>query len=317
MCIIIGQPFCAESWKLMHFLKVVAVKRLLSLLYLNTVYQPLDFIADLKMNASLITPLTTLLQRPDIWRIGQVASRTRCVIKTGFAKLDEALPDQGWEQGALTELLCNDQGIGELSVLIPALREISQSGRGIVLVAPPYIPLPLAWEANGINLQHVIIVRAEAADQLWVMEQAARSGTCGMVVGWNMQGRSINYQALRRLQLAAESGGTTLVLYRPLQAGAQASPAPTRLTVTGHGGETRVHLVKRRAALMADTIALNVYPPHWAERTLATVNASKTARINHSRSSPDSTDTLPPAGVATIPIPMSIRSARRSSFTSR
>ena len=299
----------------MHFLKVVAVKRLLSLLYLNTVYQPLDFIADLKMNASLITPLTTLLQRPDIWRIGQVASRTRRVIKTGFAKLDEALPDQGWEQGALTELLCNDQGIGELSVLIPALREISQSGRGIVLVAPPYIPLPLAWEANGINLQHVIIVRAEAADQLWVMEQAARSGTCGMVVGWNMQGRSINYQALRRLQLAAESGGTTLVLYRPLQAGAQASPAPTRLTVTGHGGETRVHLVKRRAALMADTIALNVYPPHWAERTLATLNASKTAHINHSRSSSGSPDTLPPAGITTIP--MSIRSARRSSFTSR
>ena len=229
------------------------------------------------MNVSL----NTLLQRPDIWRIGQVPARTRTVIKTGFAALDEALPDQGWEQGALTELLCNEQGVGELSILMPALRETSRSGRGIVLVAPPYIPLPLAWEAKGINLQQVIIVRAEVADQLWVMEQAARSGACGMVVGWNMQARSgVNYQALRRLQLAAETGRTSLVLYRPLQVGVQASPAPTRLTVTGQGGETLVHLVKRRAALMADTLALNVYPPHWAQRSRHTVHANKTAPIN-------------------------------------
>jgi cell division inhibitor SulA len=226
------------------------------------------------MNASL----NTLLQRPDIWRIGQVQPRARYVIKTGFAALDQALPDQGWEQGALTELLCNEQGIGELSILAPAIQRTSEAGRGVVLVAPPYIPLPIAWEAKGINLQHVIIVRAEAADQGWVMEQAARSGACGMVVGWNMQARSnLNYQALRRLQLAAESGGTTLVLYRPLQAGAHASPAPTRLTVSAQDGQTCVHLVKRRAALMADTIALNVYPPHWAQHTINTAQAAKIA----------------------------------------
>ena len=264
-------------------------------------------------------PLTTILQRPDIWRIGQVPARARTVIKTGFAELDEALPDQGWEQGALTELLCNEQGIGELSVLVPALRETSQSGRGIVLVAPPYIPLPIAWEAKGINLQHVIIVRAEAADQLWVMEQAARSGACGMVVGWHMSARSsVNYQALRRLQLAAESGGTTLVLYRPLQAGAQASPAPTRLTVIGQGGETLVHLVKRRAALMADTIALNVYPPYWVERTVNAlkVNVSKvnvSTRAHHLHPLPCLPETSPQTKSATIPIPMPIRPMRPSS----
>jgi hypothetical protein len=228
------------------------------------------------MNVSL----NTLLQRPDIWRIGQVRPRARSAIKTGFEALDQALPDQGWEQGALTELLCNEQGVGELSVLLPAIRQTSEAGRGIVLVAPPYIPLPVAWEAKGVNLQHVIIVRADAADQLWVMEQAARSGACGMVVGWNMQARShINYQALRRLQLAAESGGTTLVLYRPLQAGVHASPAPTRLTVTAHDGRTVLHLVKRRAALMADTIALNVYPPHWAQHTINAKHATKIVNV--------------------------------------
>jgi hypothetical protein len=280
-----------------------------------SISKPRHFGLGLCYGFEMIVPLTTILQRPDIWRIGQMPSRTRTVIKTGFAALDEALPDHGWEQGALTELLCNEQGVGELSLIVPALRDTSQSGRGIVLVAPPYIPLPLAWEAKGINLQHVIIVRAEPADQLWVMEQAARSGACGMVVGWHIQARSsVNYQALRRLQLAAETGGTTLVLYRSLQAGAQASPAPTRLTVTGHGGETRVRLVKRRAALMADTIALNVYPPHWAQRTKNTMNATKTVRPHNLRPlprSPGSPEPRPLATSATMPI--SIRQARQSS----
>lgn len=92
------------------------------------------------MNASI----DTLLQRPDIWLIGQLPSSTRTAISSGFNALDQALPDHGWEQGALTEILSNEQGIGELSLLIPALRQVSQSGKGILLVAPPFIPFPQA-----------------------------------------------------------------------------------------------------------------------------------------------------------------------------
>jgi hypothetical protein len=221
------------------------------------------------MNASI----NTLLQRPDIWRIGQLPSSNRTTISTGYPALDLALPDQGWEQGALTEILSNEQGIGELSLLMPSLRQVSQSGQGIVLVAPPFIPFPHAWAAQGINLQQIVMVRAREQDQLWAIEQAARAGSCGMVIGWGtyQHRHEMNYQALRRLQVAATAGGTTLMLYRPLRAADEASPAPTRVSVTAKDGYLQLRLIKRRASLMADEIKLPIYPLHWARRRSQTV----------------------------------------------
>ncbi len=216
------------------------------------------------MNASL----DTLLQRPDIWRFGQLPSRTRASISTGFTALDQALPDRGWEQGALTEVLSNEQGIGELSLLMPALSQVSQSGKGIVLVAPPFIPFPTAWAAHGINLQHVVMVRAREQDQLWAMEQAARAGGCGMVIGWpaNQHGLGLNYPALRRLHVAATAGGSTLILYRHLPAADEASPAPTRMAVSARNGYLQCRLIKRRASLLSTELTLPIYPAHWARR---------------------------------------------------
>ncbi len=218
----------------------------------------------LTMNASL----DTLLQRPDIWRMGQLPSSTRAAISTGYNALDQALPDHGWEQGALTEVLSNEQGIGELSLLMPALGHISQAGKGIVLVEPPFIPFPEAWAAHGVHLQQVVIVRAHEADQLWTIEQAARAGSCGMVIGWagNSRGLGLHYQALRRLHVAAAAGGSTLMLYRPLRAAGEASPAPTRMTVSAHNGYLQCRLIKRRASLLSADIRLPIYPPHWARR---------------------------------------------------
>jgi hypothetical protein len=215
-----------------------------------------------------------ILQHPAIWRIGQMPSSLRASIKTGFSSLDQALPAHGWEQGALTEILADEQGIGELTLLVPAMRQAAQQGLGIVLVAPPYIPFPHAWEAHGIALKQVLMVRAEGQDALWAAEQAARSGACGMVVAWTGTLRGgLNYQALRRLQMAADAGGTTLVLYRPASAANEASAAPTRIALSASLGELRVRIVKRRAALMAAALQLNVFPLHWARRTLQRLSA--------------------------------------------
>ncbi len=209
--------------------------------------------------------MADILSNPAVWRFGQVPASVRAAIKTGFASLDQALPAHGWEQGALTEILGSEQGIGELSLLIPALRQVAQQGQGIVLVAPPCIPFPHAWEAHGIALKQLVMLRAEGRDLLWAAEQAARSGACGMVVAWTASCRKeMNYQALRRLQMAAESGGSTLVLYRPANAASEASPAATRISVQANLGALQLNIIKRRAALMSQTLPLNVYPPHWA-----------------------------------------------------
>lgn len=206
-----------------------------------------------------------LLQNPCIWRVGQVAAAARTGIGSGFAQLDKELPEGGWPAGALTELLCDDQGIGEISLLSPALRRLTHEGRGIALIAPAHLPFSRAWEARGIKLEYLLIVEAQGGDLQWSAEQALRSGSCGMVVVWG-QGVPFDYGALRRLQLAAETGGTACVLYRALRAGASPSAAPLRIALASGAGELLATIIKRRGATKSDAIRLGVFPAHWNQQ---------------------------------------------------
>ena len=104
-----------------------------------------------------------LLQHPAIWRVGQVARSARPGIGSGFAQLDKALPEGGWPVGALSELLCDAQGIGELSLLCPALSRLSQEGKGIALIGPTQLPFARAWEARGIRPEQLLIVETEGS----------------------------------------------------------------------------------------------------------------------------------------------------------
>ena len=224
---------------------------------------------EIRIHPAMSIALTDILKNPAIWRIGQVPISTKAALASGSAELDAVLPGNGWECGALTEILANDQGIGELSILMPALRDTTRGGRAVVLVAPPYMPLPSAWEAQGVLLSRVVIIHAERQAALWAIEQTARSGAVGMVVAWESHHRrDWNYPALRRLHVAAEQGSTALMLYRRASALADASPAPTRLVLSAKAGELQVRVAKRRGALMAETLQLNVYPAHWRARTV-------------------------------------------------
>jgi hypothetical protein len=211
-----------------------------------------------------LRPANSHLTHPALWRYGDVPVLSKVGMDTGTGALNQVLPAGGWEEGALTEILANEQGIGELSLLLPAVSRVSQAGRGIVLVAPPFVPFPHAWEANGVALKQVVIVRAQGQEALWVMEQAARSGACGMVIGWTTSCRKeTNYQALRRLHMAADAGKTLLALYRPQSVAGDASAAPTRLSVWATSGNLQIHVFKRRAAMPAAPIRVDVFPRHW------------------------------------------------------
>ena len=218
--------------------------------------------------------LDEILKHPAIWRIGQMPVSTKASVTTGHPTLDAVLPAQGWVQGEMTELLSNEQGIGELLLLIPALRQMTQAGRSVVLIAPPYLPFPAGLESWGVRLNRLVLIQAEGEEQLWAIEQASRSGACGMVVAWggtnsvNRHRSQWHYPALRRLQVAADNGNTALMVYRPANAMLDASPAPTRLVLSAHEGMLQIKIAKRRGALLAETIALNVHTPHWQTRTV-------------------------------------------------
>jgi hypothetical protein len=97
-------------------------------------------------------------QHPGIWR-GSELARTGCPgIASGFAALDAELPGGGWPCGALTEILPQHEGIGELRILGPALAQLAAQGKFIAWIAPPYLPYAPALAAAGIGLERVLIV---------------------------------------------------------------------------------------------------------------------------------------------------------------
>jgi len=187
--------------------------------------------------------VATLLRDPRLWR-GQGAPVAPLSNRpTGCAALDAVLPAGGWPEAALVEILFSADGLGELSLLLPVLAALSSAEKPVVVVAPPYRAYAPAWQRAGVRLSHLHLVEANGKDALWAMEQALRAGCCGAVLGWPMQADD---NALRRLQVAAETGQTLGFAFRPMSAQNNPSPAPLRLTLRD-GPELRV--LKCRGAL--------------------------------------------------------------------
>lgn len=187
--------------------------------------------------------LAGLLEHPGIWRRRGASAATIATQASGHAALDALLPGGGWPQGALCELLVESDGIGECSLLLPALAALTRAQRRVVLVAPPYVAYAPALAAAGIDLRQLVQIDAAGGDTHWSLEQCLRSGCCGAVLGWLPQA---DYRELRRLQLAAETGGTLGFLFRPLVAAEQASPAQLRLRITIAQGQTQLEVLKCR-----------------------------------------------------------------------
>lgn len=202
--------------------------------------------------------LHELLRQPGIWRTTH-ATPEFPVIPSGFAELDAILPGGGWQDRALTEVLHDQSGLGELRLLMPALARLSHSGRWVAMVGPPNIPYAPALAAQGLDLSRVLLVHPRRdSDALWAVEQALRSGTCAAVLAWPGQ---LSNRQLRRLQLATESGATWGILFRPGAMAGHASPAAIRLRVQGHPSGTTLEFLKLRNGNAGQKLQLDVNHP--------------------------------------------------------
>jgi len=195
-----------------------------------------------------------LERHPGIWRGNELARTSRPGIASGFAALDAELPGGGWPCGALTEILPQHEGIGELRILGPALAQLASQGKFIAWIAPPYLPYAPALAAAGIALERVLIVKTSRdGDSLWAAEQALGSAACGGVLAWP---REIRSAQLRRLQLAAEDGRCLAVLFRPTEAAREPSPAVLRIGLATAAGGLALSILKRRGAPLSRSIFL-------------------------------------------------------------
>ena len=189
--------------------------------------------------------LARLLEHPAIWR-GTSVARTE-TLSTGFSALDERLPGRGWPRSGLIEILVSRFGVGELTLLLPALAALTRlpMARWCVWVAPPLEPFAPSLAAQGVVLERVLVVRS-TDEAPWAFEQSLGSGACDIVMAWVKKPRA---KEIRRLQLAAERGRTLGVLFRPLQAARQSSHAVVRMAIEPATRGIRLTVLKSRGGV--------------------------------------------------------------------
>ncbi|HTJ97862.1 MAG TPA: translesion DNA synthesis-associated protein ImuA [Rhodocyclaceae bacterium] len=248
-----------------------------------------------------VVPLATVLARPDVWRGGHFADAALPAMASGFAGLDHELPGGGWPRGALTELLCDGAGQGEMTLLLPALKQLCAEDGWLVLIAPPYPLHAGALAAAGIPLERLLIVetgnnKRAYLDALWTAEQALSSDAASAVLCWSMQAEN---KAVRRLQLAAATSHAASFLVRPTRAGTQASAAPLRLALKARHGGLDVNILKRRGPPLAMPLHLVLpRPAKWRSHQHSVPSSYATHGNALARPLPSATVTRHPSSPA-------------------
>lgn len=231
---------------------------------------------------------------------------------TGWARLDAILPGGGYPLAAVTEVLAEQPGQGELSLVLKALqpRLEAHAHHRLVFIDPPYRLHAPALDAAGIDRSRVpVICCRDSGQRIWSIEQLAAAGG---FVGLMLWAEALSAGDLRRLQLASEKAGCPVFVYRPLAYAGHRSPAALRLAIRGRGQHQQIEVIKCRGPAgacitglaagrdrpwtgmpkLADNthrrVASTAANEHWA-RPAPTSRTNK----NHARSRLPSSTTLP------------------------
>jgi protein ImuA len=200
-------------------------------------------------------------------------------ISSGFRALDAELPGLGWPRGQLVELLADCAGIGELSLLLPALAAVTRAGRSCVWVLPcpaahadapdattPALPYAPALAEAGMDLARNIFVRPlTTRESGWALEQSLRAAHLGALIGWLPQGAGADadFRSLRRLHLLAQRHQALVFVLRSAGHARAPSPAVLRLHLQPADGLLQVRLLKRRGRPLLDPVAIQIHPARW------------------------------------------------------
>ncbi|MBL4672014.1 MAG: translesion DNA synthesis-associated protein ImuA [Arenicella sp.] len=196
----------------------------------------------------------------------QMSARPYSVINTGFIDLDRVLAVGGWPLGTTTEIGLADDGIGELRLLLPALRNsLNQSTPHVVWIAPPYLPYSQALIREHINPDNLIVVTPKnIADTLWAAEQILLADNCSALFTWTGK-YNLSQKETRRLQLAAEKSCTWHVQFRDHRCLQQASAARMRLALDSTpAGKLSVTVNKQPQGTNGQQCSLSL-SPHYEQ----------------------------------------------------
>ena len=143
--------------------------------------------------------------------------------------LDSLLPGQGLARGTLVEWLSEGEGTGAATLALAVAVQLLHDGGALVVIDSQREFYPPAAAGLGIPLERTVIIRPERArDALWAWEQSLRSRAVTVALSWI---EKLDDRGFRRLQLAAETGGSLGFLLRPVSCRTDPSWAEARLLV--------------------------------------------------------------------------------------
>lgn len=188
-------------------------------------------------------------------------------LASGILALDVDLPGRGWPTAALTELIAPTPRMAELRLLVPLMRRLTRSRRWVILLGAPEVSYAPALAEFGIDPDFLQIVQARnAADRLWLVEQAVRSASFGALLAWLPHDRC-RPEHLRRMQAVARDAGGPVFAFRDLPAQFQLSPAPLRLLLLPRPGDRlSVQILKRGGPILHRPVVLDLPGPVVAIR---------------------------------------------------
>lgn len=173
--------------------------------------------------------------------------------------IDAVLPGGGLARGALHEVFAADAGAATGFAALLAGR----AGGPVLWVAPAMAekPYPPGLAAFGLDSADLLVAQALPADLLWTVEEALRCPALAAVI---FLGAAPGLAAARRLQLAAEAGGTLGLLLRPDAALPPPGPAHTRWRVAALPGQGPVHALGPSRWRLQLLRARGGHPASWS-----------------------------------------------------
>ena len=195
-------------------------------------------------------------------RIENAHHRGGATISSGSPALDRHLPDHGFQGGSLVEWVALGEGAGAGTLAMLAAREACRSGGSLVVIDRRHTFYPPAAASLGVELQRLILVYPQnAKDHEWALDQTLRCAGAAAVVSWVET--IVEPRTFRRLQLAAEMGGSLGLLVRPYTACKEPSWADLRLQVQPLAGaasarRVRVELLRCRGAGRGTAVELEL-----------------------------------------------------------
>jgi protein ImuA len=172
------------------------------------------------------------------------------IVPTCLASLDAILPNGGLPSASIVEWISEDMGIAAASIALTAIAPMFTQPGCLAIVDECHDFYPGAVQCSGIPLSRMLLIRpprstaAVSVDNrrqfvrqssvahssaLWALEQTARCSGVRVVLTFLAEASSA---VMRRLQLAVEESGVTMVLIRPVSVLRQPSFADLRLHVT-------------------------------------------------------------------------------------